>query len=507
MAFTDRSSIAVAILWLGWAGALTLQAATEPYFSFTPAATTPGATITVAGSHFGTSSAGVSVSLSSATGQRTALGAAQLNHGSFTKSFTLPSNLAPGPYLVNAVDSALEAGINLLGPLTVVASSSPWFTFTPTRLAAGQSVTVSASGFPGSSTGAAAALISSTGQVTLLGSASLTGGAFTKSFVVPGNLPANSSYTVYVKDSAGHVGFSASGPLDVGVTPLSVPLGFYPVGAAANPTTNLIYLPNSGSDTASVLDGNTNSVTATVAVGRLPCAVGLNASTNRVYVANVNSNNVTVIDGSSNTAVATIPVGHGPCAVVAYPANNRIFVGNYSDNTVSVLDGTTNAVLTVINLPSLPAALGINTVTGRVYCANGYLRSVAVIDANTNSIIATLPVGNVPDAIAVNESTNRVYVANFFGQTVSVINGSTNSTIATIPVGSGPSGIAVDAGTNRVYVSNYMSGSVSVVDGATNLVIATMPVGKVPDGVAINTATHRVYIPNSVSNSVSVIVE
>jgi YVTN family beta-propeller protein len=496
-----------ALLWLAtWPGGQRLQAATEPYYAYAPSVVVQGGSFTVVGTRFNPAAAAVNISVTSGTGQHTTLAIATLTSGEFSKSVTLPASLTPGLYFVNVVDSSFLAGMNLIGPLTIVPPATPWFTFTPLGAVPGQSITVTAAGFSSNSSGAGVALITSTGQVTGLGVAALNAGAFRKSFTLPSLAP-NLSYVPLVKDALGQTALNAIGPLAVGFAPLAIPVGFYPVGTAVNPQTNRIYVANSGNDSVSVLDGASNTLVSTVPVGRLPCAAGVNPMTNRVYISSVNSNDVSVIDGVTNAVMATVPVGRGPCAVVVNPPNNRIFVGNYSDNSISVVDGNTNAVVATISLHSLPAGLGINAVTGRLYAANGFQNSISVIDASTNTGLAKVPVGSVPDAIGVNEATNRIYVGNFFGRSVTVINGDSNAVIATIPVGIGPAGIAVDPGTNRIYAANYMSASVSVIDGFTNTVTATIPIGKIPNGAAVNPSTQRVYIPNSGSNSVSVIQE
>lgn len=492
------------LIWTLVAACPLLQAATEPYFAYSPLVVAQGGSLTVAGAGFPVSSAAVNISAGNATGQRTTLAVVALSAGAFTKTITLPSGMTPGLYFVNLVDSSLRAGMNLTGTLTVVPATGPWFSFSPNTAAPGQSIRVTAAGFSPASSGAAVALALSNGQLTLLGAAPLTNGGFSKSFVVPA-LGANVSANPVVKDALGQMALNATGPLGIGSAAGSVPIGFYPVGPSVNPVTNRIYVPDSGSDVTAVLDGSNNSLIATVPVGALPCASGVDSTRNLAYIANLNSNNISIID--SHNSVTTAAVGKSPCAIAVNPQTNRIFVGNYGDNTISVVDGSTNTVAATISMPSFPAGLGINTVTNRVYSANGFLQSVAVIDGATNQITAQIPVGSVPDAIGVNEATDRVYVGNFFGRSVTVIDGGSNTVLATIPTGSGPAGVAVDPGLNRIYVSNYMGNSISVIDGSTNTVIATIPAGRIPDGVAVNPVTRMVYVANSASNSVSVVSE
>src|SRR6266700_3710580 len=58
-------------------------------------------------------------------------------------------------------------------------------------------------------------------------------------------------------------------------------------------------------------------VTSTVTVGTAPLGVAANPSTNTIYVANAASNTVSVINGRANEVTATIPVGAAPHGVAA----------------------------------------------------------------------------------------------------------------------------------------------------------------------------------------------
>ena len=54
------------------------------------------------------------------------------------------------------------------------------------------------------------------------------------------------------------------------------------------------------------------TVTTTISAGTSPYAVAVNPVTNKIYVANYNSNTVTVIDGATNSTTATVSVGVSP---------------------------------------------------------------------------------------------------------------------------------------------------------------------------------------------------
>jgi YVTN family beta-propeller protein len=121
---------------------------------------------------------------------------------------------------------------------------------------------------------------------------------------------------------------------------------------------NTIYVANASSDTVSVINGATNTVTTTVPVGSGPIGVGVNPSTNTIYVANSGSNNVSVVDGATNALTATIPVGTSPFGVGVNPSTDTIYVANIGSGSVSVIDGR--------QVPGVPTVTGATAGNGQV---------------------------------------------------------------------------------------------------------------------------------------------
>jgi YVTN family beta-propeller protein len=483
------------------------QAATGgPMYVYSPRYVSPGGAIEVSGTRFGTTAV-AGLTLISPTGDFFPLGITPITNGAFTRTFAVPATVPPGRYFVFVNDSDGRIAINGRGSITITPTSRPWYTFDPPTTSSGGTVTFTGGSFPASTTGVVVGLVDAANQATIIGTASVAAGSLTKTFTVPADL-APGAYFPFVRDAAQPLfALNIEGPIAVfnDALPSTVEVGVYPIGAAVNPATGRVYIPNGGDDTTSVFDGASRALIATIPIGELPCAIALNARTNRVYVANVNTNDVSVIDGGTNTVAATVPVGANPCAMGVVPSLNRVFVGNYAADTVTVIDGSTNAVIATIPVGRGPFGIAVNPVTARVYVVNGYDNSLSAIDAATLQIITTVPVGRAPDAIGVNPITNRIYAANFFSNTITVLNGVSHQTIATIPVGKEPDGVGVDWMTNRVYVSNYASNTVTQIDGATNTVVKTTPVGITPDGLAVDPLTGRVYISNSNSNNVSII--
>ena len=196
-------------------------------------------------------------------------------------------------------------------------------------------------------------------------------------------------------------------------------------------------------------------------------------------MANYDSNSVSVIDGVTNTVTATISVGSGadPYGVAVDQATDSVYVTNSAASSVSVIDGATNTVTATITVGAALYGVAVDEATDTVYVAEPNSYNVAVIDGATNTVTATMTLGTYvyPYGVAVDESTNTVYVSgNAEGQPneVWVIDGPTNTVTATMPVGSSHEdsdflyyGVGVDGTNDTVYVASAGSNNVSVIDG------------------------------------------
>jgi YVTN family beta-propeller protein len=272
----------------------------------------------------------------------------------------------------------------------------------------------------------------------------------------------------------------------------------------------------------SVIDGATNTVTATIPVGNSPFGLAVNPATNTIYVGNGLDDTVSVIDGANNTVTATIPLavpgippgGSSPFGLAVNPATNTVYVASIGTNSgpdnIAVIDGATNTVTANITVVGFAGEVAVDPTTNTVYVASSDPGTVAVIDGATNTVKATIAVnsGNPFEnlfGIAVDPATHLVYVADQDGGTVAVIDGATNTVTATIPLGTTtrPSFVAVDSAAHTIYVS---ASGVSVIDGATNTVTATVAPGGSPQGIAVDPVTHTAYVASiNGGNTVSVI--
>ena len=289
---------------------------------------------------------------------------------------------------------------------------------------------------------------------------------------------------------------------------------------AANPATNKIYVPNSFSNSVTVYNAGNNETTAiTTSIGQIPNNAAVNVVTNTIYVTNLADSTVSVIDGNTDTVSAVVATGTSSqtnrSSIAANPVTNKIYVPNSFSNTVTVINGADNTTKTITTgIGMIPNAVAINQVTNKIYVTNLADSTVSVIDGNTDTVSAVVATGTSSQvngsSIGVNPATNKIYVPNSFSNTVTVINGATNATTTiTAMIGSISNNLAINPVSNRIYVTNLGDATVSVIDGSTDTVSAVVAVGSSSQtnrtSIAVNPATNKIYVPNSFTNSVTVI--
>jgi YVTN family beta-propeller protein len=287
------------------------------------------------------------------------------------------------------------------------------------------------------------------------------------------------------------------------VVTATIPVGAHPTYGDINVLTNRIYVVNNGNGqgtTMSVIDGHADSVVATVTVGNYPQSASVNPVTNKIYVVNYCGNQfgcnatpangtVSVVDGATNTVTATVTVGVGAALVFADSATNKVWVmnscgsslpcdadpngnGNYV-GSVTQIDGVTLATTTA-NTGKGAGAMAYNPVANKAYVSNSTDNTETFIDGVTLAT-QTVNVGLTPADVEVNPVTNKIYVCNSGASTVTTIDGTTLAT-TTIGVGNTPVESWVNPATDRVYVSNTGDQTVSVLGGVPPNALQFVPV-------------------------------
>ena len=203
--------------------------------------------------------------------------------------------------------------------------------------------------------------------------------------------------------------------------------------------TDTIYLgvpaSHTGANAVDVLDGKTDTITATIPGGAGPEDIGINLLTDMIYFTSHGGGeggrvgSVIVIDGKTNEVVATLigqsVIGRNAAGAAVTPLDNSVYVLGTdvtdSESAALVIDGKTNTIKTEIPIGTYPlTADSANALTSTVYVADAGTNTVLVIDGKTNTVTATIAVGSGPDAVATDSLTGRTYGDD---NTVSVIKG------------------------------------------------------------------------------------
>jgi len=268
------------------------------------------------------------------------------------------------------------------------------------------------------------------------------------------------------------------------------------------------FVPNFADGTLSVIDLDSLTVAATVAVGQNPRRLVCNAATHRVYVVHATTPGaVTVVDASTHGVVATIAVGNDSRNVAANFLIDEVYVSNVGSSSVSVVNTATNAVVATLPVGTNPQAPASNDRLNKTYVASAADGTVTVIDQRTRTVSKTIKVGSAPQYTAIDGQHGKVYVNNVADHTVSVIDSATDTVVKTIPTGVGTSSNfgAVNALYRRYYLPNATDSTLTVIDTGTDAAVRTIPVGSMPVDVLIDGGTGNAYVANQGGDSVTIV--
>ncbi|SEG05365.1 CARDB domain-containing protein [Paenibacillus sp. UNC499MF] len=263
-----------------------------------------------------------------------------------------------------------------------------------------------------------------------------------------------------------------------------------------------VYVANSGSNTVSVIDQTTNTVTATIPGFSNPQQLDATPDGQFVYVANLAASTVSVIGTATNTIVATIPVGGGPQGVSVNPSGTRVYVTNSVDNTVSVIDVATNTVIQTIPVGVNPVGVDVTPNGAFVYVANQQSNTVSVIRAEDGAVIANVPVDVQPIGVVASPDGKSVYVTTRALSRTDIISTASLTVTGSFATGISPIGIATNG--RQIFVANEVSGNLTVVNVAGNTSGGTLPTGTFPQYIAVTPDGAFLYVSTR-TNVVSVI--
>jgi YVTN family beta-propeller protein len=290
--------------------------------------------------------------------------------------------------------------------------------------------------------------------------------------------------------------------------------GNAPVAVAADPALNIVYVASRGSNTISVIDGQTTKVIATIArpSGGLSVGVAVNSVTHLVYDLDAALNEVLVVDGVSRATVIKVAVPATPQAIAVDESANRVYVttsANGAANLVAI-NGATNAVLWTRPIGTDARGVAVDPRNKRVYVADPSGNVIRNYDETSGAQTGLRPLAGGPTAIAIDSVTNAstIWVASPTTSSIKAIATGPNH-VYDVALGATPTAIAVNPENHRAYVTASAKTKLGVVTAGTLTIVAgpinngppavaeKLIVGQAPAGAAVDLANFRVFVANA----------
>jgi YVTN family beta-propeller protein len=231
---------------------------------------------------------------------------------------------------------------------------------------------------------------------------------------------------------------------------------------------------------------------STISVGDEPAAVVFTPDGLRAYVSNYLSDTVSVIDTVTNTVSTTIPVSGGPYGLAMSPDGLSAYVTRYDDGLVSVIDTATNTVsATSVDVGALshPFGIAITPDGSTLYVGTYGLNTTAVLSTAPFAAVTTVSTASYPQAVAVSPDGSEAWVGvtNNGNGHFSVINTADNSvTDFPLPAGSWPAAVAFSPDGSKVLVGDSSLNVTYVIDAASRTVDYTVTHSSAHLGVAVS---------------------
>jgi YVTN family beta-propeller protein len=243
-------------------------------------------------------------------------------------------------------------------------------------------------------------------------------------------------------------------------------------GLASQPAR--IYVPNTESDSVSVIDPATYKVIQTIRVGAQPQHVSPSYDLKTLWVANDQGNSLTAIDPATGAVGATVQVDD-PYNLYFTPDGLHAVVMAEAYKRMDFRDAHTMALQYSLPIP----CNGLNHMDfapdGKTAVAScEFDGNMLLIDMINEKILQKIQVGGAPQDVKLSPDATIYYVADMNKNGVHIIDANPNNfhEIEFMETGKGAHGLYPSRDATHLYVSNRMEGSITVIDFATRQKVA-----------------------------------
>ena len=246
-----------------------------------------------------------------------------------------------------------------------------------------------------------------------------------------------------------------------------------------------IYVPNTESNTVSVIDPQKLKVVDTMRVGRLPQHVTPSYDLKTLWVLNDKGNSLTRIDPMTGKKGKTIRV-EDPYNMYYTPDGKYAIVVAEQRMRLMFRDAATMKLKHALWVPCKGVDHMDFSADGRYLMAScEFAGRVIKVDVESQKLIGSLALSReaMPQDVKTSPDGKVFYVADMMSNGVHLIDGDSLTKTGFLPTGKGAHGLYASRDSKQLYVSNRGEGSISVIDFASRKVVKkwTLPGGGSPD--------------------------
>jgi YVTN family beta-propeller protein len=252
--------------------------------------------------------------------------------------------------------------------------------------------------------------------------------------------------------------------------------------AAAKP---LIYVPNSESNTVSIINPRTYKVVTTFPVGRMPHHVTPSWDMKTLWVDNTEGNSLTPIDPRTGKPGKPVPVDD-PYNLYFTPDGSRAIVVAERLQRLDFREPHTMRLRHALHVDCRGVDHMDFTANGRLALVScEFSGQMVVIDIPRERVVKYVPLrpGAMPQDVKLSSDGRRFYVADMASNGIWVIDARRMRKLGFIATGRGAHGLYVSRDSRVLYITNRGEGSISLLSMRTGRLFAKwrLPGGGSPD--------------------------
>src|SRR5881409_1793152 len=246
-----------------------------------------------------------------------------------------------------------------------------------------------------------------------------------------------------------------------------------------------VYVPNTESNTVTVIDPATYKVIETLQVGRLPQHVTPSYDLKTLWILNDKGNSLTEINPATGKKGKTVPVDD-PYNLYYTPDGKFAIVVAEEMQRLMFRDAQTMQLKNSLWVRCKGVDHMDFSANGRYLIASCEFSGTMIkVDVESQKLVGTLKLGPglMPQDVKLSPDGRVFYVADMKSDGVHLIDGDHLAKIGFLPTGKGAHGLYVSRDSKVLYVSNREEGSISLIDFASRKVVKKwmLPGGGSPD--------------------------